>query len=268
VPAHCDLHNHLLPAVDDGCRSMEETLQHLRRFRSQGVDTLVFTPHLLAADLSSEGVEDVLALHRVRFRSVVERVKDDPTVPALHLGQEILARRPEHLEVVVGRSDVGLADGPALLVEFGFEPGFDGDGVVERGRAEGRPVVVAHPERYDFGDADPVATAARWRDRGALLQVNGGSLAGLYTRQARTLAHAFLDEGLVDVVASDHHGDHRPHDPEVIDWSMREVAGPEVVERLLDAGPRSLLGSPAGNGTAAARNGDGAGRNGTGGARG
>ena len=88
---------------------MEETLRHLRRFRSQGVSELVLTPHLLAADLGVAAMDEVLALHRERFGDMLEAVGEDPAFPRLSLGQEILARTPGDVEKVVGRTDVGLA---------------------------------------------------------------------------------------------------------------------------------------------------------------
>jgi tyrosine-protein phosphatase YwqE len=237
----CDVHNHLLPGVDDGCRSLVETLLHLRAFRAQGVTELVFTPHLLAAHLDARSVDEVLALQRLRFDDVVAAFGDDPTVPRLHLGQEILAPQPADLDVVLDRPDVGLGGGDALLVELGFTPGFDGEGVVERVRSSGRRVVLAHPERYRYGTLDPIDAMRRWRDRGALLQLNGGSLGGLYTESAQRLARAMLEERLVDVVASDHHGDDRPHSTESTVWAIEEAGFADSVEQLLGRAPSGLI---------------------------
>jgi protein-tyrosine phosphatase len=244
MAALCDLHNHLLPDVDDGCRSIDETERHLRAFRSDGVTDLCFTPHLLAADLDARGIEAELAFHRRRFDDVCEALADDPGLPHLFLGQEILARRAADIEDVVARQDVGLGDGPALLVEFGFRPGFDGDGVVRRVLAEGRPIVVAHPERYAFGGEDPVAAVARWRELGACAQVNGGSLVDMYTAAAHDLGRRLLAEGLVDLVASDHHGDHRTHSPSLYAEVVNEVAGPSAVASLMGTTPRRILLDP------------------------
>lgn len=244
----CDVHNHLLPAVDDGSRSLMETLQHLRAFRAEGVTDLVFTPHLLAGQLDGAEVAATLELHRERFADVLAAFGDDPRIPRLRLGQEIYAREPSHLDDVVGRYDVGLGGGPVLLVEFGFAPGFDGDGVVERVHAEGRRIVIAHPERYHYGGDDPVAVAARWREMGALLQVNGGSVVGLYTPDASAIADALLSAGLVDLISSDHHGDHRAHSPAMTARAMAVAGFAERVEALMGEGPREALPKTAGVG--------------------
>jgi len=242
MPTYCDLHNHLLPDVDDGCRTLLETAHHLRLFRAGGVTELCFTPHLLAAALPEVEIDEVLDLHRARFEEVriALHPDTDPALPGLFLGQEILARRVPDVEKVVARPDVGLGDSDWLLVELGFRPGFDGDGVVRRVLAEGRRIVIAHPERYAWSDADPVATLTRWREMGALLQVNGGSLLGLYTTRAHDLGKRLLREGLVDLVASDHHGDHRPHDPSATAEAIAEVAGADAAA-LMGTTPRTVL---------------------------
>lgn len=138
---------------------------------------------------------------------------------------------------------MGLDAGDALLIEFGFAAGFDAEGVIERVRAEGRTIVIAHPERYDYtGRGDPIESVARWRERGARVQVNGGSLAGLYRDEAAARARCMLAEGLIDMVCSDHHGDLRAHAPGMIAEVIDRVGEPGLALRLMGRGPAAVLG--------------------------
>jgi tyrosine-protein phosphatase YwqE len=77
----------------------------------------------------------------------------------------------------------------------------------------GRRILIAHVERYSFPEnLDPLETAAAWREAGALLQVNTGSLIGRYEAAnpgSRQLAWSLVDAELADVIASDHHGSRR-----------------------------------------------------------
>jgi protein-tyrosine phosphatase len=236
-----DLHNHLLPNVDDGARSLAETLRHLRNFHDEGVAEVVFTPHLLLPGLDEVCVDAALEVHRARFDDVLRAVDGGERYPRLRLGQEILARNVEDIEKVVARPDVGMSGGSTLLVEFGFTAGFDAEGVIARIRMEGRSVLVAHPERYDFGGRDPLATVSAWRESGAMMQLNGGSLAGLYTWPVRDLAWRLVKAGLVDIVSSDHHGDARPHSPRAYASLIQKDAGVAMARRLMGAGPREIL---------------------------
>lgn len=243
MPELCDIHNHLLPEVDDGCTSFSETLGYLREFRSDGVTDLVFSPHLMASNLEAVAIDEVLALHRERFAEVRDRTCGDASVPRLHLGQETLLRVPADVDKVIDRDDVGLAGGDALLVEFGFQPGFDGVGVIERLIDAGRTVIVAHPERYRFGDADPYDTILRWREAGASLQVNGGSLGGHYTETSLRLSLRLFEDGLIDMVSTDHHGDFRAHSIGMIAETVSSLGGDDAVAALMSSGTRRAVGS-------------------------
>jgi len=220
---------------------MKESVRYLREFRRQGVQEVVLTPHLLVPSLDRHSVDTTLASHQRRFQELLEALEHEGPLPRLGLGQEILARNAEELGRVVARPDVGLGGGSALLVEFGFLPGFDGDGVVEAALAEGRQIVLAHPERYGFHGTDPVESVKRWRDLGAFIQVNGGSLAGLYTPRAQEMAIRLLEEGLVDIVGSDHHGDMRSHSPAMILEEISALTNPAAPSHLMGDSPRRVL---------------------------
>lgn len=237
----CDLHNHLLPDVDDGSRSLDETLRHLQMFCAQGVAAVCFTPHLLAATRSPEQLAADVALHRERFTCVQGAVGEKDGFPRLHLGQEILAPGPEDLRRALQIEGVGVDGGQTVLVELGFRPGFDGAAVVAAGRADGRRVILAHPERYAYGDTDPLAAMEEWRGLGASLQVNGGSLLGHHGRGAQDLGTTLCREGIADLVATDHHGEFRPHMPEEILAALEEILPAQAVRDLLVEGPGRVL---------------------------
>ena len=79
--------------------------------------------------------------------------------------------------------------------------------------AAGRGIVVAHAERYrSVPGVEPLVQMRRWRELGALLQVNAGSLNGYYAHSnpgAQGLAWAMVERGLVDLISTDHHGSRR-----------------------------------------------------------
>jgi protein-tyrosine phosphatase len=214
LPPFIDLHNHLVPGVDDGCATVAESLDALRALYAEGVRTLVATPHLLVPRL---GTDDVLAreleLQRRAFDRLSEAVARERELPAIGLGQEIWAPDAEAIRRVVGRTDVGLAGSRALLVEFGFDLKGTHDDVVAEAVGAGRRIVIAHPERYRYpAGRNALAVMRRWRDMGALLQVNAGSFSGHYRDhrpESEARAWAMVAEGLVDIVATDHHGPRR-----------------------------------------------------------
>jgi protein-tyrosine phosphatase len=214
LPLFTDLHSHLVPGVDDGSASVDESLDWLAALRAEGVGALVTTPHLLLPRLATDGdLARELALHRAAFDELVEAVRGRDDLPAIGLGQEIWAPDVYQIRRVIGRTDVGLGGGYYLLVEFGFDLQGSHEDVVRETVAGGRGIVVAHPERYRYlPGVEPLDQMRRWRELGALLQVNAGSFNGYYASSnpgAQDLAWAMVERGLVDLVSTDHHGSRR-----------------------------------------------------------
>lgn len=196
----------------------------------------------MAATRTSDQLATDVALHRQRFSDVGYAVQEEKGFPRLHLGQEILAPRGDDLRRALALDGVGFDGGATVLVELGFRPGFDGWDVVRCARAEGRRIVLAHPERYAYDDLDPLAAAEAWRGLGASLQVNGGSLLGHHGREAQRLGTAFCHEGLADLVATDHHGDFRPHMPGDVQIALEGMVASRTVRALLVEEPARMLG--------------------------
>jgi tyrosine-protein phosphatase YwqE len=232
-PLFTDLHSHLVPAVDDGSASVEESLDSLAALRAEGVGALVTTPHLLLPRLNDRDLDRELALHREAFDRLAEAVDSRTDLPTLGLAQEIWAPDAHQIRRVVGRTDVGLGGGRFLLVEFGFELQGTHEDVVRAALDAGRGIVIAHPERYRYWPGiEPLDQLRRWRALGALLQVNAGSFNGHYRHSnpaAQGLAWEMVEQRLVDLVATDHHGIRR------VGVSLREA-----YEALADRGEREL----------------------------
>ncbi|HEU4681026.1 MAG TPA: CpsB/CapC family capsule biosynthesis tyrosine phosphatase [Gemmatimonadales bacterium] len=207
-----DLHSHLVPGVDDGTATLAESLAALAGLYQEGVRTVITTPHLLLPQLDAGGVDRALDIHRQAFKQLVSACKGRDDLPSLALGQEIWAPEAGAIRRVVRRSDLGLS-GRFLLVEFGFELQGNHNDVVREVMDAGRQIVIAHPERYYYLPGhEPLDVMRAWQEMGALLQVNVGSLTGYYNRStpgSERLAWRMVEEGLVDVLASDHHGPRR-----------------------------------------------------------
>jgi protein-tyrosine phosphatase len=213
-PPIVDLHSHLVPAVDDGTRTVAESLEALTGLFQEGVRSLVTTPHLLLPHLeTSEAISRELERHRGAFETLTAGCANRDDLPSLALGQEIWAPDASVIRRVVLRQDVGLAGGRFLLVEFGFELQGNHNDVVREVQEAGRQIVIAHPERYHYLPGhNPIDVMRTWQDLGALLQVNVGSLTGHYRRSSpgsETLVWQMVEHGLVDVLATDHHGPRR-----------------------------------------------------------
>ena len=122
LPPFVDLHNHLVPGVDDGAASVAESLDALRSLYAEGVRTLVATPHLLLPHLATDAaISRELDCQRRAFDRLAQAVAREADLPTIALGQEIWAPDAAAMRRVAARRDVGLAGSRTLLVEFGFE---------------------------------------------------------------------------------------------------------------------------------------------------
>jgi protein-tyrosine phosphatase len=228
-----DLHSHLVPGVDDGTRTVEESLEALRGLHAEGVRAVVTTPHLLLPHLpSDDAVQRELDRQRHAFDELSRKCQGQVGIPALYLGQEIWAPDSVAARRVARRTDVGLP-GTFLLVEFGFDLHGTHNDVITELLCAGRQVVIAHPERYRYLPGhDPVEVMQSWQELGALLQVNVGSLNGHYQGSSpgsEQLAWQMVSANLVDVIATDHHGPRR-----------RGVSPREALETLIARGEQML----------------------------
>jgi protein-tyrosine phosphatase len=214
---------------------------------AEGVRHLVTTPHLLVPHLPNDrAIDRELASQRQAYDLLADALGAKEGLPPLGLGQEIWAPDAAAIRRVAERADIGLAGSRAMLVEFGFELRGRHTDVIEAAAAAGRQIVVAHPERYRYMDGDdPLDVMRSWRELGALLQVNAGSFSGYYRASSpgsRKLAWAMVEAGLVDIVATDHHGIRRAgvSAKEAYDvlWSRGEGA---LAERAMAETPASLL---------------------------
>ncbi len=234
--SHAELHFHLLPGIDDGPSSIEETVALAAAAVADGTRTIVATPHVHPQfDTDVSTLPD--RVHEVRARLAAERIPIEVLCGA-ELAHDMVDR--------VSDSDLAtIAHGPAgrrwLLLEASLsglhdDYTFAADEIRERGFA----VVVAHPERaLTTGEAG-------WRviehelAAGSALQINAWSVAGLYGERMRSTALALLHRAARAVIASDAHGGPRmPALGMAID--ALAATGVQDPRRFVDAGPRWLL---------------------------
>lgn len=195
-----DIHSHLLPGLDDGSRSLQQSVAVLRQMARDGVTGLVLTPHLKASEINA-GAEPAIA----RRDGALERLQPHcPAAVELFAGFEIMLDQPLS-PLAVGDRRLSLAGSRYYLVEFPVPVVGEFATRVLRDIARVGPVpVLAHPERYH---ACSPAAVREWRDAGARMQVDARALGRPTTRGHR--ARQLVRAGLADVIAADNHGDGR-----------------------------------------------------------
>lgn len=231
-----DLHSHHLPELDDGPKRVDDAVAQVVRLGSAGYRCLVTTPHII------EGHYEY-GLDEIRRRVDELQVLAGPAAPEIRPGAE--HRFDERfLDLLERRQVVPIGGtGDVLLLEFAW-PKLPPTilEVLYRIQLKGYTVLLAHPDRYANDDADLERLAA-FVERGGLLQLELGSLVGVYGSDARRFAKHLLAEDLVHVVAGDVHkpADIDTHVLPGLDALKREV-GDERARRLAVTQPAQLIG--------------------------
>ncbi len=232
-----DLHCHLLPGVDDGAKSLEDSLEMARALVDLGFSTVAPSPHARPEYAPVELVEARLS----ETRAALAR----EGIP-LTLGRNAENVLDEAFLRSLGTPAARmLGAGAYVLVELPYTTPVPAlPDVLFRMRTKGVRPVIAHPERcLEFERKGRAAEAVR---AGALLQLDVGALTGRYGGGAKKLARAFLEEGLYALGATDLHAPVGARD-----WVGRALAelrarvGEQAFERLMRDNPSRLLAGEA-----------------------
>lgn len=202
--AFADIHSHLVPGVDDGAREVEDTLKSVERMTRLGIRKIITTPHLNASLCRDPGaLTDRLDEVSVAWEEAAEAIGRDFPEVDFRRGHEVMLDVPEvdltDPRMRLAGTDFVLLEWPRLQVPPGTV------NVLKKIVADGYRPIIAHPERYMGIDRD-LAIVGQWKDAGALLQVNYGSLSGRYGAEPRSHAWRILRRGWGDYMSSDFHG--------------------------------------------------------------
>ena len=233
-----DIHSHLLPGLDDGAGSWEETVEMARVAVRDGVRVMVATPHMMWDGAYANRAPAVLD----RVAEAQWRLEEAGVPLEITAGGEIYLS-PE--------TPVGLKSGELLtygnqgrfaLVELpSAEVPAYAEGVFFTCEVQGIRLVLAHPERNPavMGDLSRVIS---WVERGLLLQVNARSLLGESGPRVQEAAEALLQRRLVHFVASDAHSVlRRAPGLARARARIRALVGEEMARTLVEENPRRLL---------------------------
>jgi protein-tyrosine phosphatase len=195
-----DMHSHVLPMLDDGAESFEESLQLLQEFQQLGYQKLIATPHIMG-DFYKNTREDVLSrLDELRAKAeengillkleaAAEYYLDEWFMARLDKNEPLLSFGDNYLlfELSYINESSVLNEAIFNLISLGYKP------------------VLAHPERYMYWHGRP-EIFKEIHSKGVILQVNINSLTGYYNKGAQKMAETLIDMGIVEMLGSDCHG--------------------------------------------------------------
>lgn len=198
-PPFADIHSHLIPGIDDGVSSIEESLDVIKAFCALGYKKIITTPHIMSGfyDNTPErirsGLESVKkALHEAHIDIEMEAAAE------YYLDEAFLERLKKRENLLTFGSGYLLFEMPFMSEPASLEE------VIFQMKTSGLQPVLAHPERYLFLH-DRFDRLCEIVEKGCLLQLNLNSLAGYYSKKVKAFAEEMIDKKLVHFVGSDCH---------------------------------------------------------------
>lgn len=233
-----DLHSHILPGIDDGARTISDSLRIARQSVEQGVTHMLCTPHI------HQGIFDNdLNSIQLSFDSLIQELDNQQIPLKLGVGSEVRIT-PEIIAWVSSSAIpfIGQWQGKhALLLELPHShvpPGIEN--LIKWCFKHNIQPVIPHPER----NRDIMADYKKllMLDRlGCIFQVTAGVFASRFSERSLEVAQRMLKEGLITYVASDVHNiDRRPNDMKIAKEAIASLANENVAEQLTLSTPLEI----------------------------
>ena len=200
-----DFHNHVLPNVDDGPKTIEESIEMLKLASNQGITDVVNTVHFQHPKMENKNVDYNYLLEKVENLKL--KLKQENININLHLSAEVFYL--PNLVEISSNPLVTIGNGRYMLIEFSsniypteFENQFF------KLQSKNIIPIVAHPERYRFVRKD-INILEKWLERGYLIQIDAGSILGFFGKEIQNITHEMIKNKYISLIGSDAHNNRK-----------------------------------------------------------
>jgi tyrosine-protein phosphatase YwqE len=194
-----DIHSHVLPGLDDGCKNMTQSIELIQEMQKLGFSELIATPHTLTGvwENSSEGIKE-------SWNSLNDNQK--LSMPLSYASEYLLDN--SFLDRMLKGDLLCLKDQRVLVELSYFQAPINLFEILFELQLKGYIPVLAHPERYNYYFSD-FKIFEKLKKAGCLFQLNLMSVVGHYGPETMKMSDRLLDANLIDYVGSDIH--HKAH---------------------------------------------------------
>lgn len=231
-----DFHTHILPNIDDGARSIEETIHLVKEAKKVGFEAIISTSHYM------EGYYETNTPEREIWINVIyQKLQEENINMKLYLGNEIYLSENIVQLLEEGKAST-INDTSYLLFEMplNIEPMNLYHVAYQMTQYKLVPV-LAHPERYAFVQQSP-ELINELIEKGVLMQANYASIMGYYGKRAQVIVKKLLENNMVHFLGSDVHRANTiyPRIPQILS-KLTEIIGKEKLEKLTTINPKLAL---------------------------
>jgi tyrosine-protein phosphatase YwqE len=193
-----DMHSHLIPGIDDGAATLEESLVMIQRFKQMGYQKIITTPHIKTG--SYDNTSEIIKHGERKVKAALEQLN-------LEIEFEAAAEYFFDYSFIekIENDDLLTFSNGHILVEYSFiQPPMGDDDMFFKLQMKGLKPILAHFERYVYWHGS-IQKAEELRNRGVKIQINIGSIIGHYGPQIQKQAEKLLKANCVDLISSDCH---------------------------------------------------------------
>ena len=231
-----DFHSHILPNIDDGARSIEETFNLIKEAEKAGFEAVISTSHYMENYYETDVPE-----REVWVKAILENLRPKNITTNLYLGNEIYFT-DNIIELLEKRKASTINDTSYVLFELPLnaEPLNLYDVVYNMIQNKLVPI-LAHPERYRFIQKEP-ELMYDLIEKGVLMQANYGSIIGQYGEKARMIVRKFFENNMIHFLGSDVHRQNTiyPKIPQILE-EIANIIGEEKLEEITTTNPKLVL---------------------------
>ena len=194
-----DMHSHLIPAIDDGSKSNDESLIMIRKLEELGYKKIITTPHIM-----SGGYDNTTEIIQNGTKQLNEFLAKESVGVKLECSSEYYL--DGHFDNLIAKNDLMPFGNNYILFELSymFKPN-NLETAIFNLELEGYKPILAHPERYKYMADKSLDQYRKIRDSGVKLQLNLFSLVGAYGDLSRQIGEQLIAEKMVDFVGTDLH---------------------------------------------------------------
>ena len=195
-----DCHSHILYGIDDGCKTIEDSIETIKNLKGIGFDTIILTPHYLKG---SEYVANNKE-KKERYNILCDRVKEENIDVKLYLGNEIYIT-DDIEELIFNKEVTTLNLSRYVLIELPLYNEINNvEDYIYELKLKGYKPIIAHPERYSYYQENVHKLISLYKS-GVLFQSNYGSLIGNYGKHAMKLIKYMLKNNMITFMGTDIH---------------------------------------------------------------
>ena len=231
-----DLHSHILPNIDDGSRSIEETFNLIKEAQNAGFEAIISTSHYMEGYYETDEKE-----RKVWINAIYENLSAKNIDVKLYSGNEIYMTENIIKLLEEGKAST-INDTSYVLFEMPLnaEPLNLYDIIYEMQQCKIVPI-LAHPERYSFVQKEPELIYDLIQ-KGVLMQSNYGSIIGQYGKKAQLIVIKFLENNMIHFLGSDVHRQNTIYKkiPYILE-KLEKIVGKQALEELTTINPRLVL---------------------------